>query len=176
MSGLFRPLFLLVSLLSLALAPGFAATVPGPGAPNVAACADAPAAEFLNARLTFWQQRLNLQEWKLSVLASHPAELKPQTLGNIRWDTGRKSAVVRVLSPSDYNMTCSAALDDMEMTVVHELVHLTLSPLRSATTNRTDEEQTVNRIADALLKLERASRRQSAPALAAKAPTYKAGF
>jgi hypothetical protein len=168
MSVLYRPVFSsasLVSLLSLALLPAFGASVPGQPAPAAAACADAPSTEFLNSRLAFWQQRLNLQEWKLSVLSSHPDELKPETLGNIHWDADKKSAVVRVLSPSDYKMPCSAALDDIEMTVLHELVHLTLSPLRSATTNRVEEEHTVNQIADALLKLERENKQRASTGL-----------
>jgi hypothetical protein len=153
------PLFLLVFLSSEF------ASVPARAA--VPACDLASTGEFLNARLAFWQQRLNLQEWKLSVLASHPSELKPETLGNIHWDTPTKTAVVRVLSISDYKMACPAALDDMELTVIHELVHLTLSPLRSSTTNRADEEHTVNQIADALLKLDRQSRaRRSTPVAA----------
>jgi hypothetical protein len=122
----------------------------------------ASANEFLRARLAFWQQRLGLQDWKLAVLPSHPSEMKPQTLGNIHWDAPSKTAVVRVLSISDYKMACPAALDDMELTVVHELVHLTLSPLRSATTDRGEEERTVNQISGALLKLDRQSRAQAA--------------
>lgn len=144
------PLFALVLFLTLP------ATVPArAAAPNAPECGTAPTAEFLNARLAFWQQRLNLQDWKLSVESSHPGDLKPETLGNIRWDSGKKTAVVRVLAVADYTMACPAALEDMELTVVHELVHLTLAPLRNSATNRSDEEHAVNQIADALLKLER---------------------
>jgi hypothetical protein len=153
------PLFSLVLLLpSLAAVPARAAS------PNAPECGTGPTAEFLNARLAFWQQRLNLQDWKLSVESSHPADLKPETLGNIHWDPGKKTAVVRVLAVADYTMACPAALEDMELTVVHELVHLTLSPLRNSATNRSDEEHAVNQIADALLKLERQRRpREAAP-------------
>jgi hypothetical protein len=130
--------------------------VPAQAAPGDAAqCGAASTTEFLNARLSFWQQRLDLHDWKLSVASSHPGDLKPETLGNIHWDKDNKSAVIHVLAVSDYKMACAAAMEDMELTIVHELVHLTLSPLRSATTNRGDEEHAVNQIADALLKLER---------------------
>lgn len=118
--------------------------------------------EFLNARLSFWQQRLDLQDWTLSVLSTRRADLKPETLGNIHWDAPHKTAVVRVLDISDYRTSCPAALDDMELTVVHELVHLTLFPLRSPTTDRHQEERTVNQISDALLKLDRQSRAHTA--------------
>jgi len=148
----YRPGFPLVTPLFFLFALSFAAHAAMPP------CDSLSTNEFLNGRLAFWQQRLNLQDWKLSVVASHPSELKPETLGNIHWDIPNKTAVVRVLSISDYKLACPAALDDMELTVVHELVHLTLSPLRSAKTNRAEEEHTVNQITDALLKLERQSR------------------
>jgi hypothetical protein len=163
MSVLYRPsLSACHRFFSLALLLTSAALVPAhAGTPE---CGAASAAEFLNTRLSFWQQRLNLEEWNLSVVSSHPADLKPETLGNVHWDVEKKTAVVRVLALSDYKMACPAALQDMELTVVHELVHLTLSPLRNSTTNRSDEEHAVNRIADALLKLERQhAPRESAP-------------
>jgi len=154
MSVLYRPCFTLLSpLFPLVLVFTSAVSVPAHG--GVRECGAAPINEFLTARLSFWQQRLDLRDWTLSVVPSHPSELKPETLGNIHWDKDTKTATIRVLAISDYKMACPAALEDMELTVVHELVHLTLSPLRTATTNRGDEEHAVNQIADALLKLER---------------------
>jgi hypothetical protein len=148
----FRSSLFCLVLLVFAAAPSNAA------APDIPLCGASSTAEFLNTRLAFWQQRLNLQDWKLSVVPSHTTDLKPETLGNIHWNSGEKTAVVRVLAVADYKMACPAALEDMELTVVHELVHLTLSPLRSAATNRSEEEHAVTQIADALLKLERQHR------------------
>jgi hypothetical protein len=154
MSVQYRPCFTLLSpLFPLVLLFTSVAAVPAHA--GVPPCGASSTTEFLNARLAFWQQRLDLRDWKLSVVSSHPSELKPETLGNIHWEKDTKTATIRVLSISDYQMACPAALEDMELTVVHELVHLTLSPLRSATTNRSDEEHAVNQIAYALLKLER---------------------
>jgi hypothetical protein len=110
---------------------------------------------FVNERLLLWQQRLNLQDWKISIVMSHPADLKPKTLGNIHWDADKKSAVIRVLDASDYKMTFHDMLEDMEFTVVHELIHLELSSLPRSEASRRDEEHAVNQIADALLKLDR---------------------
>ena len=60
-----------------------------------------------------------------------------------------------MLDPADYHMPYREMLDDMEFTVVHELIHLKLSPLLSTVprneASRRDEEHTVNNIADALL-------------------------
>jgi hypothetical protein len=172
MSVRFFPCFSLASLICPAIFL-FAPAMPAATPPLPPQCAPAATAEFLNTRLAFWQQRLNLGDWKLSVVSSHPGDLKPQTLGNVHWDTDKKTAVIRVLSPSDYQMSCPAALDDMELTVVHELVHLTLVHLRNANTDRNDEERAVVQLTDALLKLDRTGR-QHAPApatVAAHTPT-----
>jgi hypothetical protein len=145
------PLFLRLLLFSVVVLPAQCAAS---GTPDCSASA----AEFLNARLAVWQQRLDLADWKITLSPSHPGDLKPQTLGHIDWDAVKKTATVRVLSASDYRTTCSVARDDMELTVVHELVHLVLSRLRQSGTNFRDEEHAVNQLADALLKLDRETR------------------
>lgn len=114
---------------------------------------------LLDGRLAVWQQRLHLQDWKISIIMSHPSELKPRTLGNIHWDSDKKAAVIRVLHPADYRMPYKAMLDDMEFTVVHELIHLELSSLPRSEASRSAEEYAVNQIAEALLKLDRANRK-----------------
>jgi hypothetical protein len=110
---------------------------------------------FLNARLGFWQQRLNLADWKISMVLAHASDLKPKTLGNIHWDANKKTAIIHVLDASDYRTGCREALSDMELTLVHELVHLELSSLPRSQASRHEEELAVNRIADALVRLDR---------------------
>lgn len=113
------------------------------------------AVNYVNERLAIWQQRLSLQDWKISILMSHQNELKPKTLGNIHWESDKKTAVIRVLDASDYKMPFREMLDDMEFTVVHELIHLELSSLPRSDASRREEEHAVNQITDALLKLDR---------------------
>jgi len=115
-----------------------------------------PPQMFLNQKLAFWQQRLDLSDWQISILLSHSRDLKPGTLGNVHWDSEKKTAVIRVLSPNEYHASCHSALDDMEVTLVHELVHLELSSLPRPQASRGEEERAVNRITDALLKMETA--------------------
>jgi len=127
-----------------------------PGSPNSDAHGCVAQAEgFLNARLGLWQQRLNLADWKISIVMSRAGDLKPKTLGNIHWDANKKTAIIRALDVSGYQVSCREALADMELTLVHELVHLELSPLPRSLASRHDEELAVNRIADALLGLDR---------------------
>jgi hypothetical protein len=80
-------------------------------------------------------------------------------VGNVHWALDTKTAVIRILDPADYHMRWQAMLDDMDLTVVHELIHLELAPLFSdqqrSEANRLEEEDAVNRMAEALLQLER---------------------
>jgi len=125
--------------------------LPDSGAQECAAKAEG----FVNGRLAFWQQRLKLQDWTVSIVMSQASDLRPKTLGNVHWDTSKKTAVIRVLRASEYQLACRAMLDDMELTVVHELVHLELSSLPRSTASRSEEEHAVIRITDALLALDR---------------------
>ena len=117
------------------------------------------AGSFAAERLWVWQKRLNLQDWNVSVLMSRTGELKPKTLGNIHWDMEKKTAVIRVLDPADYRLPFREMLQDMEFTVVHELIHLGFAPvvsdLQRSDANRREEEHAVNHMAEALLKLDR---------------------
>ena len=87
---------------------------------------------------------------------SRSDELKPNTIGNIYWEHERKSAVVRVLEPSDYELGCQAMLNDMEFTLVHELIHLVFRSVRCTNLDTPAEEVFVNRITEALLNSDRA--------------------
>ena len=110
---------------------------------------------FATERAWLWQKRLNLQDWNISVLVVRATDLKPRTLGNIHWDADKKKAVIRVLDPADYGLPQKEMLEDVEFTVVHELIHLELASLPRSDASRSQEEHAVNQIARALLTLER---------------------
>jgi hypothetical protein len=117
------------------------------------------AESFAAERLWVWQRRLNLEDWKIALVMARTSDLRPKTLGNIHWDLETKAAVLHVLDPADYRLPWSEMLDDMEFTVVHELIHLGFAPVVSdlprSDANRREEEHTVNHMAAALLKLDR---------------------
>jgi hypothetical protein len=147
---------ILCSFLLLASAGASVLQAQEEGAPELNAQERGLVAEkYVNERLAVWQPRLSLQGWKISIIMSHPSDLKPKTLGNIHWDSDKRSAVIRVLDASDYKLSFHDMLDDMEFTVVHELIHLELSSLPRSDASRREEEHAVNQIADALLKLDR---------------------
>jgi hypothetical protein len=105
-------------------------------------------------KLALWQQRLNLQDWTISVVMSHPVDLRHRTLGNIHWNADKKTAVIRVLDASDYQMPFRATIKDMEFTVIHELIHLELASLPRSEASRSEEEYAINHLASALLQLD----------------------
>ena len=125
----------------------------------------AQVASYAEGRLSVWQKRLNLQDWVVSVVVSRAGELKPKTVGNIHWDREKKTAIIRVLDPADYKLPFDQMLQDIEFTIVHELIHLEIAPVFTDLTrtdaNRMEEEHAVNHMTDALLKLDRTQTKQS---------------
>jgi len=114
---------------------------------------EAVAQRFVTRTLATWQARLDLKDWKIQVDLVRPSELEPRTLGNIHWDLDAKQARICVLSAYDYKLATPAMLDDMEFTIVHELVHLDLAALPHTDASVLPEEHAVNELATALLQL-----------------------
>jgi hypothetical protein len=142
-------LFLTVSLLGQVLASS------SPEAANVSQTTVVEDVQlcrrFVDQKLALWRQRLKLEDWQISVVMVQRGALKPRTLGGIRWDKRKRSAVISVLDPSEYRLPFGEMLTDLEFTLVHELVHLELASLPRSEASRRIEEHAVNRIAAALL-------------------------
>jgi hypothetical protein len=102
-----------------------------------------------------WQKRLRLDDWKVDAHIVRSTDLKPETLGNLKWNTATHTAVIKVLNPLDYNLSPAEIAEDIEYTVVHELVHLQLSVLPRDINKKDVEETVVNKLADALMQFER---------------------
>src|SRR5262245_43961888 len=77
---------------------------------------------FVNEKLVIWQRHLSLEDWNISVVMCRRSDLKVKTLGGIRWDKNKKTAVISVLAASEYRLPPNQILDDMEQTIVHELI------------------------------------------------------
>jgi hypothetical protein len=137
-----------ITWLFFAIASAAADEIPSPED-----AAPTPVESFLQARLRFWQERLNLQNWKVTIVLTPRTSLKPGTLGGVKWDKSRKTAVMAVLDSSDYRVPNEEMRKDMEFTVVHELIHLELASLPRSEASRGTEEHAVNNLARALLGL-----------------------
>jgi hypothetical protein len=112
------------------------------------------AQQYVAQKLELWQARLKLSDWRITWAMAHRSDLKPNTVGQIHWDKPSKSASILVLDSSDYRMPFNPMLDDMELTIIHELVHLKLTSLPHSEASRGSEEQAVNGISEALFALE----------------------
>ena len=116
---------------------------------------EAAAEKFVAQKLQIWQDRLDLKDWDIKIQMVRTDQLEPKTLGNINWDFDVKQAKISVLSSYDYKLPYHEMLNDMEFTVVHELVHLHLASLPRSDASRRVEEHAVNELAGALLRLAR---------------------
>jgi hypothetical protein len=105
--------------------------------------------------LRVWQKRLSLDDWEIRAQIVRASDLRPDTLGNLKWNNATKTATVRVLNPLDYDLPASEIPTDIEYTVVHELIHLQLAALPRDPHSRSIEEKVVNRISEALFALEK---------------------
>ena len=145
-----------LGLLALcSLAPGLAQSTSPEQPAELCSAASVDAKPFVEERLAFWQKRLQLTEWNIVVAMTRRGDLKAKTLGGIHWDKGKKAAGIAVMDAVDYHVACDKMLDDMEFTIVHELIHLELASLPKSEASRSNEEHAVNRIAEALIKLHR---------------------
>ena len=97
-----------------------------------------------------WQKQLSLEPWRIEACIVRQSDLKPDTLGHLKWSS-QHTATIYVLDPRDYSgMTSDAIADDIQTTVIHELVHLELSVLPRDPLHKDVEESVVNSIVKAL--------------------------
>lgn len=110
---------------------------------------------WLEAKLKLWQKRLDLGEWKVTVEPVGLERLKPDTLGNLKYNTDEKSAHIKVLRPDYYVLSQSDVWEDMEYTILHELLHLQLSVLPHDGSSKLAEEGVLKKIGYAMFELDR---------------------
>lgn len=116
--------------------------------------------ERIDRWLKRWQKLLLLENWKIDIRVVHSSDLKPETLGNLKWNVATHTATIKVLHPCDYTLSdYTLALDDIpediEFTIVHELVHLQLSTLPRDLNKKDVEETVVNKFSDAFMSLDK---------------------
>lgn len=105
--------------------------------------------------LRTWQKRLQLDDWQVTARIVRATELKPDTLGNLKWNSAEHTATIKVLNPVDYDLPSADIPEDIEYTIVHELIHLQLSVLPRDLGKKDIEESVVNKLAEALMTLDR---------------------
>ena len=112
----------------------------------------AAASDLAGERLRVWQERLGFLNWEIRITVVPQAALHRNTVGDLQWQQpGRAS--LRAMDASAYDSEC-AFHADMEDTIVHELVHLHLAFEPRMQKRGPAEEQIVQEITDALLRLD----------------------
>lgn len=111
----------------------------------------------------FYQKLLRLQDWNIEIRYCKPTELSNSiAAAENSFDLHHKESRIQIIHP-DHGV---GDVVDIERTVVHELVHLLVSPaiIRAVGSDKwmeisgSDAEETaITMIADALVKLRRAA-------------------
>jgi hypothetical protein len=144
---------LLLPLAGLAQSSGASrTTAPPPVArrtlPNaIALPTDGQVREWINV----WQKRLGLGEWEIDAKIVRIWDLPQDTIANIHWTLSSKKATIKVLNAVDSTLKPAAFLKDTELSVVHELVHLSMAKLPLDPKHTELEEEAVKRISTALV-------------------------
>jgi len=114
--------------------------------------------EKLNQKLKYWQEKLRLRDWIINVKIMRQREMsQSDRLGEIQFNVYKKTALISILDPVDHDDWFE---QDMENTLVHELLHLHFSGISyhfGKDDNVYDmlEEQAIESITNGLISLER---------------------
>jgi hypothetical protein len=101
-----------------------------------------------------WQKRLALEDWEIDSKIVRVWDLPQNAVANIHWSLPNKKATIRVMNSVDSNLPKSEIVKDTELSVVHELVHLSMAKLPLDPTHTELEEEAVKKLSIALLALE----------------------
>lgn len=110
---------------------------------------------LVQAALAYWQRRLRLQDWHVTVEVVRGRKLDDLNLGECHSNLENKEAKIFLRDPIDYDPQ-SMIPSHPERTLVHELLHLHCLPFdpKNNTLEATALEQAINCIASALVTWE----------------------
>lgn len=115
----------------------------------------------LRAKCAEWQKILRLQDWIVNVSIYRERDMNNKgCCGEVEWTLEKRMASIRILDPVDYP-DGTMEEQDMERTLVHELLHLHLAPFQP---DREDElrycalEQAIDAISRGLVQLKRSNK------------------
>ena len=122
---------------------------------RIEVCSEPTSQDQLEEWVREWRTRLGLTDWSVTATETYQRMLKPNTLGNIHWTDENNTAIIKVMSAINYTKVCDGARSDQEVTIVHELVHLSLHKfnVKGRKRNKKKEERIVVAITAALLQL-----------------------
>lgn len=114
--------------------------------------------ERLEEKLAYWQKRLRLSDWIIKIDIARQKEFSASDrIGEIAYNVYTKTAHIKILDPVDYD---DWDKQDMERTLVHELVHLHFAEIcyhfgKDNEFYNVFEEQAIEGITNAIISAER---------------------
>lgn len=104
-----------------------------------------------------WQERLSLRDWDVHIRVCRARNLPiEESEGTVHWCLPKKTAGISILDPVDFDEH-NLTTQDMERTLVHELLHLHFAslPFEAGTPEDTTQEQAIHALSLALVALKR---------------------
>jgi len=99
-----------------------------------------------------------LNDWDIKIFIARERDMfNPGTQGGCRWELKNKMAIIKILDPVDYDPDIPWE-QDMEKTLVHELLHLHFAPFDKYEADCMEGivmEQAIDAIAKALVETKR---------------------
>lgn len=111
--------------------------------------------EELRVKCCEWQRILRLQDWIVVTKIKRDRDMALEGVcGECSWQLSKRMAAINILDPIDYPPD-SIEPHDMELTLVHELLHLHFAALHDQDENEIPEEQAIEAISRGLVYLAR---------------------
>lgn len=114
--------------------------------------------EELQAKCKEWQKILRLQDWEIKIYVWRSRDMDLEgAVGEVEYNLDLKLASIHILDPVDYPSNLMVN-QDMEATLVHELLHLHMAPFGNSeqgTLEKSMLEQAIESITRGLIDLHR---------------------
>lgn len=106
-----------------------------------------------------WQKTLRLQDWKIKARVVGLGVIPDDDLGRCEWLLDARTADINILDPACCEDGDAIVSQDVEGTLVHELLHCHFAPFHSENQAiNTQAEQVIDTLAEALVGLDRIKR------------------
>lgn len=110
--------------------------------------------EQVAAWILKWQKRLKLEDWSIKGKIVEVRDLPPGSVAEIHWVIPKHTAIIKVVSAKYYRLEELEVIRETELSVVHELVHLSMARMSLGPEGTEEEEAAVSRVSAALLALD----------------------
>lgn len=122
--------------------------------------------DTLRVLCDYWQKALRLQDWVVIVRLARASEFANSIHcgGQVEWSILKRAAVIKISEAEDYANLCNKDFEieqDMEVTLVHELLHLHTAPLAHVLKAESLEERYEEQMIDAVSRALVAQRRRA---------------